>query len=233
MNDWFLWRNVRCTEYGIHVLTQPPITLPAERTKFVNVPGRSGSLTVLEGEDVYDDLTLTAECIIRDSSRINEIAAYLKGASHVTFANRPGGYYQARIINQIPLDVILRGNPHRSFSVNFRCYPFWYESNVQPITLTTSGTTVNNPGNVPAEPVITITGSGEITLMVGTSIIELTDVNGFITLDTPLMEAYSDTASMNGSMSGDFPLLQPGANPISWTGNGESVVIQPNWRHLA
>ncbi len=232
MNDWFTWRGVRCTQYGIHVLTQPPVTIPSERTQFINVPGRSGSLTVLEGEEVYDDLMLTAECIIRDSSRIGEVIAYLKGASQVTFANRPGGYYQARIVNQIPFEVILRGNPHRSFAVNFRCKPFWYKENVAPITRTSGNTIVNNPGNVSSEPVITIMGSGEITLMIGSQIIELTDVDGSITLDTSLMEAYSGTTSMNGKVSGDFPLLRPGANPISWTGDVNSVVIQPNWRYL-
>lgn len=29
MNDWFEWNGKRCTEYGIHVLEQPPLTLPA------------------------------------------------------------------------------------------------------------------------------------------------------------------------------------------------------------
>ena len=61
MNDWFSWNGVKCTEYGIHVLEQPPITIPAERATFTNTPGRPGSLTTLEGDDVYDDLILTAQ----------------------------------------------------------------------------------------------------------------------------------------------------------------------------
>ena len=79
MNDWFIWNGRKCTGHGIHVLEQPPITLPAERATFTNIPGRPGSLTVLEGDDVYDDMILTAQCMISDSSRISEIAAYLKG----------------------------------------------------------------------------------------------------------------------------------------------------------
>ena len=67
MNDWFEWNGKRCTEYGIHVLEQPPLTLPNERATFVDVPGRSGSLTVLEGDAVYDDLVLTAQCIVAGS----------------------------------------------------------------------------------------------------------------------------------------------------------------------
>lgn len=232
MNDWFDWNGTRCTTKGIHVLEQPPTTIPSERATFTNVPGRSGSLVMLEGDDVYVDLLLTATCIISDPSRIPEITAWLRGSGKVTFANRQGGFYDARIVNQISFEKILRGNPHRSFAVNFRCKPFWYAADVKPITLTTSGTFINNPGSVFSEPVITVYGSGEITLMVGMTIVELDGITDSITLDTLLTEAYKGVTSMNSYMSGDFPTLLPGQNAVSWTGNVTKVVIQPNWRFL-
>ncbi len=232
MNDWFEWNGVRSTEYGVHVLEQPVLTLPNERATFVDVPGRSGSLTVLEGESVYDDLVLTAQCIVENTERYEEIAAFLKGSGRVTFANRPEGYYEARIVNQIPFEKILRGNPHRSFAVNFRCKPFWYAESVPTITVTKSGTFVTNPGNIYAEPKITVVGSGSITLMVALTIVELEGIAGNITLNSALQEAYSGTTSMNSAMSGEFPILYPGANAISWTGNVSKVVIEPRWRYL-
>ena len=232
MNDWFEWNGVRSTEYGVHVLEQPVLTLPNERATFVDVPGRSGSLTVLECESVYDDLVLTAQCIVENTERYEEIAAFLKGSGRVTFANRPEGYYEARIVNQIPFEKILRGNPHRSFAVNFRCKPFWYAESVPTITVTKSGTFVTNPGNIYAEPKITVVGSGSITLMVALTIVELEGIAGNITLNSALQEAYSGTTSMNSAMSGEFPILYPGANAISWTGNVSKVVIEPRWRYL-
>ena len=203
MNDWLSWNGKKCTEYGIHVLEQPPITIPAERATFTNVPGRPGSLTTLEGDDVYDDLILTAQCIISNPNNIHTIASYPKGSGKVTFSNRPGGFYFARIVNQIPFEKILRGNPHRSFAVNFRCQPFWYQENVPEITVTTSGTFINNPGSVYSEPVITVYGSGEITLMVGMVIVELDGITDSITLDTPLMEAYKQYAALTDIFLGD------------------------------
>ena len=232
MNDWFEWNGVRCTTYGIRVSEQPPITIPSERVTYTNVPGRPGSLTTLEGEDVYDDLVLTATCFLSDPSQIPAIVAWFKDSGTVTFANRQGGFYYARIANQISFEKILRGNPHCEFAINFRCKPFWYVGNLKPITLTESGTFITNPGSVYSEPVINVYGSGDITLMVGTTVVELTGIDGSITLDTPLMEAYKVTTSMNGSMSGDFPTLAPSANAVSWSGNVTSVVIQPNWRYL-
>ena len=33
-------------------------------------------------------------------------------------------------------------------------------------------------------------------------------------------------------MNGEFPVLKPGANAISWTGTVTKVVVKPNWRYL-
>lgn len=90
----------------------------------------------------------------------------------------------------------------------------------------------SNPGCVFAEPVITVYGSGDITLMVGTQIVELTGITDSITLDTPAMEAYSGTTSMDSHMRGEFPTLDVGATAISWSGSVSQVVVQPNWRTL-
>ena len=232
MTDYFIWNGVDCRTKGIHVSELPPITIPLERSTQTTVPGRPGSLTQIEGDDVYDDMILTATCFIADPAQIPVIAAWLKGKGTVTFANRTGGHYNARIANQIPFEKVLRGNPHCSFAVNFRCYPFWYKDNVSDVTISTSGGTITNPGSVYSEPLITLTGSGDITLMAGTTIVELADITTGIVLDCALKEAYLGTTLMNDHMSGDFPILKPGLNAISWSGNVMSVVISPRWRYL-
>lgn len=232
MTDYFIWNGVDCRTKGIHVSELPPITIPLERSKQTNVPGRPGSLTQLEGDDVYDDMILTATCFIADPAQIPAIAAWLKGKGTVTFANRTGGHYNARIANQIPFEKVLRGNPHCTFAVNFRCYPFWYQENVSDVTISTSGDMITNPGSVYSEPLITVYGSDNITLMVGTTIVELTNVSSSIVLDCALKEAYKGTTLMNDHMSGDFPVLKPGLNAVSWSGNVTRIVIKPNWRYL-
>lgn len=95
------------------------------------------------------------------------------------------------------------------------------------ITLTTSGQFINNPYCVASEPVITLTGSGDITLIVGQYIILLEDIEGSITIDSRLQEAYNVDELQNGKMTGDFPKLAPGQNSISWTGNVTNVKVTP------
>ncbi len=232
MQDWFEWNGERCTAYDIHITEQPSVIRASERATFTNVPARSGSLTTLEAVDVYDDFILPMACGVADLSRISEIGGWLKGAGTLALASRPGGFYYARIANQIEFVKVLRNHPNRTFTVNYRCQPFWYMRGVMPIMLTTSGGAITNPGNIFAEPVITVYASGDITLMVGLYIVELEGVSGSITLDTQLMEAYSGAESMNDNMSGDFPTLAPGMNAVSWSGTVTKIEILPNWRYL-
>ena len=231
MQDYFIWNGVDCRAYGIHVSEQPPLTIPLERTTQTTVPGRPGTLTSVQGEDVYDDLVLTVECFISDPAQIPAIAGWLKGSGTVTFANRLGGHYNARIANQIPFEKVLRGNPQCTFSINFRCFPFWYQDGVEDITVTESGTILINPGSVIAEPVIWVHGFGDVTLMVGTTIVELINISNSVVVDSSMKECYAEVLR-NNYMNGDFPFLKPGPNAISWTGDISKLVIRPNWRYL-
>ena len=233
MNDWFEWNGTRCTEYGIHVSEQPSITIPKERSTQTTIPGRPGTMTAFEGADVYDDMTLTATCWVSDPARILAIAGWLKGSGTVTFANRPGGFYHAFISNQIPFEKILRGNPHCSFAVNFRCSPpFWYESGVEDVETTTGSYVLANPGTVYSEPIITVYGSGDMTLIINDSFVDLEGIEDSITLNSVIQEAYQGETLLNDKMDGEFPVLVPGNNLISWTGDVSRLVIAPNWRCL-
>ena len=251
MNDWFEWGGVRCTDYGIHVSEQPPITIPKERTTQVTVPGRPGTVTVTEGADVYENKTLTAKCWLADPTVIPEVAAWLKGRNTLTFANRQGGHYYARLSNQVLFKRILRGNPHVSFDIEFLCSPFWYPDNVQETDIPASNNVVSHimsgVGSVYSQPKITVHGSGSINLMVNGATVYLDDISDPITIDCDSGIAYTFDANDQKVFAGEhvsledgeWPRLQPNgyANRISGTasGNGSTltkVIIQPNWRYL-
>ena len=177
MNDWFEWNGVRCTQYGIHVSELPPPTIPSERATYTNVPGRPGSLTTLEGEDVYEDVVLTAQCFLSDPTKIPAIAAWLKGSGKVASPTGRAAFTTPASPTRFLLRRYCAGIPTGVFAVNFRCKPFWYQANVPVETLTASTSTINNPGSVYSEPVITVYGTGDITLMVGTTIVELEGIS--------------------------------------------------------
>ena len=232
MADWFAWNGVKCTDYGIHVLTHPAISRPKERVTTQAVPGRSGTLTILEGDCVYDEFIAACECVAPNPASIPEFSAWLHGPGIVMFGNRPTGYYHARVSNQIDFETVVRGRQHRQFSVNFRCQPFLYLLNIPDIVLTSPGPVVNQ-GTVFAEPVITVEGTGDIDMMVGEVTLGIAGLASAVTIDVPQRLAYHNGINLTGSLTGDaWPTLSEGTTAITWTGNMMRLTITPNWRTL-
>lgn len=250
MLDWFIWNGEYCTDHGMHAMTQPTIIVPKERVTYVNIPGRGGSLTTLEGSNIYDDISLSCNCLIEDpfpvigvekTDLISEIAAWLKGSGTVTFANRDNGFYYARIDNQLPFDKIVRGNPHMAFPVQFRCKPFFYLFEGQESeTFTESIHELDNPGNIPSEPLIRIEGSGTCTIMCGgsTMLIDLGNNLTYIILDCEAKVAYTgeqgsalDPYQIRGTrVTGEWFTIPAGISQFVSSGGVTSVTLTPRWR---
>lgn len=245
MNDWFTWNGTDCRDYGVRAVELPPISFAKERVTWKDIAGRSGSLALLEGDKVYEDLTLKCVCRVEDTANLSAIGAWLDGSGKVCFANRPEGYYKGRVSAAIEWDRITQGHGHREFTVTWRCVPFCYLNNSSAITIpgssmAESGYTFTNPGTAASQPKITINGSGDFTISLGGQMVLLINVSSGIVLDSELMDALNlqETQLLNSQMSGDFFEIQPGANVISWdaydendnAGTVTSVTIEPRWR---
>lgn len=229
MNNYFMWNGVSSAQYGIVVKELPPITFPQERVSFTDIPGRNGSIAVTEGADIYADLLLSCECYVPGVNNAAEIGAFLRGSGRVFFPNRPSGYYEARIVNQIPFKKIVQGNPARTFPVNFRCKPMYHLATGDTEQTVSSGSFILNPTSFAAKPIIKIVGSGDIYLLVGSQIVSFSGIESGVVLDCEDMEAYWEQTSLNHKMLGEFPVLPPGSTAVSWTGTVSSVKLTPRW----
>ena len=98
------------------------------------------------------------------------------------------------------------------------------------MTISNGSAVVGNPGSVYSEPIIHVYGSGDITLIVNDTFIELEGIEDSVVLNSVIQEAYQGETLLNEKMEGDFPVLKPGNNLISWSGDVSRVVIAPNWR---
>lgn len=238
MPGWFDFKGIRSTDLGVIVQDFPPLILPEERAEFVTVPGRSGSLTVLEGDGVYNDITLSVGCYIRNLEQLDAISTWLRGRGVLVLGHMSNRYYDARCVNQIELEKVLRGREHRTFAAVFRCQPFRY---VYPapaaINLLTTAS-ITNPGTVPSEPKITVTGEGEVTLTIGDKSVDiaLPETSTTIIIDVPAGFAYSEDGTINLTSlltPSDWPLtIPPGVNAVNLTGTVTAASLLPNWRYI-
>lgn len=215
---------------GILISAMPDIVKPKRREEEITIPGRNGVLTIDEG--TYEAYTLSVECGTRGTARLGEIAVWLDGTGDLILSTEPDKVYKARISNAISIsDVIYL---YTSFLVQFKVFPFKYsvDKTDEEITLTTA-TTIYNQGTIYSEPVITIYGTGNVTLTMNGKAYTITGIDGYVTINSEIQEVYKDTTNKNNSFSAlDFPKFQEGANTISWTGSVTRLEIEPNWRWL-
>lgn len=97
--------------------------------------------------------------------------------------------------------------------------------------------TVINPGTYKSAPRIKIEGAGDVVLTIGTQIVEINGLEDGIIVDSELGDCFdlTQTALLNSKvtlMDDSFPMLAPGANIISWTGDVTKITITPRWRDL-
>lgn len=227
---WFRFKGTNSREYGILISSVPERVRPERRVKEIEIPGRSGLLT--QDEEAYDAYVVQMECSTRGSDRLDEIVAWLNGAGDLSLSTEPDKVYHASIYNKISIsDQIYLYN---SFLLQFKVQPFKY--NINPIAdeLTlTDPTIIRNGGTVYAEPIITVYGSGDITLSINGADFPLYGVSESLTIDSEMMEVFKGTANQNSKYGGEtFPRFEVGENAISWTGNVKEVEIQPKWRWL-
>ena len=227
---WFKFKGKDSRDFGILISSVPQQTKPERRVEHITIPGRNGELT--QDEDTYEPYTISMQCSTRGSDRLDEIVAWLNGAGNLILSTEPDKVYQASIYNKIAIsDVIYLYN---SFLLQFRVQPFKYSVNAFDHTLElTAPTKIKGKGTVYSEPIITVYGTGDITLKINDKDIPLFGVDGYITIDSEMMEVFKGAENQNSKYGYvDFPRLEVEENTISWTGNVEKLEIHPRWRWL-
>lgn len=227
---WFTFKGVDSREMGVIVTAMPETVRAERRIESITVAGRNGSLHTDEG--VYESYDRTMECALIKRAKLDEVAAWLVGSGEMTFSTEPDKVYRVTIANKISIAQMMR--VFQKFQVILDTQPFKYSVNAAGDALElTAPTTIRNSGTVYSEPLITVYGSGDITLTVNGADFPLYGVQESITIDSEMMEVFKGNTNQNGKYGGaEFPRFEVGKNEISWTGNVKKVRIEPRWRWL-
>ena len=227
---WFTFKGIDSREMGVIVTAMPETVRAERRIESITVAGRNGSLHTDEG--VYESYDRTMECALIKRAKLDEITAWLVGSGGMTFSTELDKVYRVTIANKISIAQMMR--VFQKFQVVMDTQPFKYSVNAAGDVLElTAPTTIRNSGTVYSEPIITVYGSGDITLTVNGADFPLYGVQESITIDSEMMEVFKGNTNQNGKYGGaDFPRFEVGKNEISWTGNVSKIKIQPRWRWL-
>lgn len=228
--SYFIWKNKDCRAMGVKLSGPVPIIRPEERVNHVTIPGRSGDLTETEGAEVYNSYIQTATILVHGGYRVREIFNWLKGSGYVTFSGEPDRKQPARIIGAVTLDKHSYNLDWWTGEVQFYCQPLKEKLTSETVQITSSGSNVQNAGDVRSRPKITATASGtSMTIAAGgneLTITGLTSGKDYVidseTMEVSLTESGTTTL-LTANSSGDFPELDPGANSV--TGSGWSKLV--------
>ena len=229
--SYFIWKNADCRSKGIIMSGPAPIIRAEERVKHVEIPGRSGDLTETEGENIYNSYIQTVTISVRGGFRVREIYKWLRGSGYVTFSGEPDRRQKARVIGAITLDKVSRNMDHWRGDVQFYCQPLKEKLQEETVTITSSGTNVQNTGDVTAKPKIRMTASSTSAIINagGNALVFVGITSGHIyEIDSEICEVIDVTTpespvSCTNLTYGNFPELKPGANSV--TGSGWSQLV--------
>lgn len=236
--SYFIWKNKDCRSMGVIMRGPAPIIRPEERVSHVEIQGRSGDLTETEGAEVYNSYIQTVSISVRGGMRVRQIYDWLRGSGYVTFSGEPDRRQQARVIGAITLDKVSRNLDNWAGEVQFYCQPLKEKLYPEKVTITSSGSTVTNTGDVVSKPKFSVTASGtSITVAAGGNSLTVTGLTSGKTyvIDSEIMEVSltenGTTTLLTKNSTGDFPMLAPGSNSV--TGSGwSSIEIEKRERFL-
>ena len=225
--SYFIWNGMDCRNMGVTLAGPVALVRPEERVKHVEIPGRSGDLTKLEGEYVYNSYIQTCTIQVKDGFHVRDVYRWLRGNGYVTFSGEPDRKQPARIIGAITLDKHSHNMDVWVGEVQFYCQPLKEKLIEEQVTITGSQD-VYNYGDVISRPRMSVIASDStIVLTVGSRSISMTDVTSGSTyiFDSETMEVTDGLGTTQLTMStvGAFPLLDPGATYV--TGSGWSTIV--------
>lgn len=234
--SYFIWNGKDCRNMGVRLRGPVAIVRPEERVNHVQIPGRSGDLTQLEGANIYNSYIQTATIMVIGAYRVREVYKWLRGSGYVTFSGEPDKRQPARIIGAVTLNKHSHNLDWWVGEVQFYCQPLKQLMEEEKITISSSGSTVRNRGDVEAAPMWKVTPSdtsASITAGGKTLTISSLTSGTVIWVDSETMEVWNAAKSslLTKNSSGDFPVLKEGNNTV--TGSGWSAIeIERRERYL-
>lgn len=215
-------------ETGFAVVSRPNI--PTTKGEFTPLGsgGKNGyEYSVTGNEDNVIQVELNCLDNTNLSKKIRELHRFLSNSQELIFSDDKDVFYKVKkvVIDDFEptLGIIGKG------IVEFTVAPGAYLKEGKNKIFVTQNTTIENLYDE-SDPVITIFGQGNIDLVIAQQVIKLKNIDGSITLDTTILEAYKGSELANSKVNGEFPILPPGVFSVAWTGNVTKIEIVPNWR---
>lgn len=226
MRNYFLFNGEDSRAHGVYVRTPAPIVRAAERVKHIEIPGRQGDLTSVEGVGTFKPYTQNIDITVCGKVNVEYCYKWLQGGGFVTFSSDSDKRQTAYVVNAITLERLSRDLDWWKGQVSFYCQPLKESiAGDRTETLPANGRVSNN-GDVEEYPVIIVYGSGDVAITVDGGEFTLNDLpDGVYTIDTEASEVIDASGELVTRLSaGVFPVFPVGISHVMWKGDNVSKV---------
>lgn len=236
--DHFTYGGVCSADYGAVLTDVQARPTPQREVSFSVVPRRHGE-TLTDGGR-YSCVEAVYRLFFRSMDnfdRYRNALLSLSGWQRLEDSFDPGYYRTASAVNVATLRVLPR-NQGAEIEIRLRCQPQrWFISGEEEFETADTLAFVPPFEIMPSQPLITVYGSGESTLTVGDTTVQILQLEDHLILDCAALDAYKvvDGVSVNCNShiyAPEFPILRPGSNLVAWTGGITRVKIVPRWWKL-
>ena len=201
---------------------------PGKRIQRVNVMGRDGEYVFESG---YNNKILEFRCSLAKGTinerrqRAREIASWLSFTGDLVLDYENDKTYKVvKTVSDVALAVEQAWD---EFSIAFETEPFQY-GGLKTLSFDNPSTVVvNNQGSYEAETILSITGTGSVSVASEEYSFTLIGITEKLNIDSKRMLVYTDT-NANGisKHSGNFIRLKPGNNTILITGSVSNMTVK-------
>lgn len=238
----FIFNGVASEDVKTIIQARPVIEAPLRKVEWKNIYGGDGDIPFDEGAYANTDLELVmfidGDDLIADRQKLYNLLDSRGVYKDFIPYFDPDKIYRVMLSDKIQFENLYHYGEKQTLSAKFTVKPYKYLIDSLPVTIHGDSGTITNPTNYVSQPIITINGTGPVTLNVNGKSFNIKNVIDTITLSSERQAAYQELipgilTPMNYQIaSRDYPILNPGDNTITITGSVTQVVIEPRWRSL-
>ena len=222
----FTYKGKSSKDMHLRVLNDVTFTSPTRDVNVIQVPGRDGDIVMDNGR--YSSVTRTIPCRLEvpEGIHVEQLKSDINnwliddGRFHeFSWENDPNFKYLARVEGDVSSRRMLSRLGRTA--IDFRMHPIKYLRSSLTEQAVPSGTNVQNQFNIDAKPIIRIVGGGDMTVNVGGRPLVLQGISGGCLIDSE-NQTITDLAgrvTLFERMRSPFPVLEPGNNSVTFTGN--------------
>lgn len=232
MMNFFVYDGKNSQDLGLLISGEKTYNSPSRDVTTVSIPGRSGDLIIDNGR--YNNVEISYTVSFRKDvpEKTRALKAWLlssAGYRRLEDTYQPEYFRLAAISNATAFEISI--NRYGTADLIFNCNPFLFsKGGEQTVSIPASGVRIYNPEYFESQPIITVYGNGNGVLSVNNINYNLSDIDGYVTINSDVGLVYKGTENKNSTVNFiEFPTLQVGENIIDWTGGITKVEIIPRW----